>query len=346
MKYGMKRFFVILTLLTAAGLCFSEETAKSLALQASKKDDVELSISYLEKNIPSLKTPAEKRAAYVYLASILEKMGRYTQAQKNYAQAAAIAAGNAEGMPKKTTEEIVLDAVRCALCAGDSETAKSYLNSAVRNSSSEKVQAYIKLYEQWALLIDSDSVKKTGEIVAILKTYAELDSMKSVRPKILLTLWHVTGDKSWSQKLQKNFKGTPEEAVVSGKIQMQPSPFWYFVPRSGNAVPDVVNQDAKNVETARVPEGTERHPVRRGTAVPGSGRPPDDLRVRNALPGGPSERRQVFQNPPARPVPGPGSGAVRAARGYGKASEGNDGSADRISVPATCRARVCTPQSS
>ncbi len=257
MKYGMKRFFVILTLLTAAVLCFSEETAKSLALQASKKDDVELSISYLEKNIPSLKAAAEKRAAYVYLASILEKMGRYTQAQKNYAQAAAIAAGNAEGMPKKTTEEIVLDAVRCALCAGDSETAKSYLNSAVRNSSSEKVQAYIKLYEQWALLIDSDSVKKTGEIVAILKTYAELDSMKSVRPKILLTLWHVTGDKSWSQQLQKNFKGTPEEAVVSGKIQMQPSPFWYFVPRSGNAVPDVVNQDAKNVETARVPEGTE-----------------------------------------------------------------------------------------
>jgi len=249
----MRRIIFCLGLIFILTPVFAQKTAKSLADESCKKDGVEQSISYIEKNIPSLSDAKEKRAAYVYLAGVQEKMGRYTEAQKNYAQAAAIAAGDAEGMPKKSSEQLVLDAVRCALCAGDYETAQNYLNSAVRSSKNETVSAYVKLYEQWALLVKAETIKDTEEVVAILKTYAELKSMKAVHPQILLTLWHVTGDKSYSEKLQKSFAGTPEEAIVSGKIQMKPSPFWYFVPRSGEATPDVASTAATKPVTAETP---------------------------------------------------------------------------------------------
>lgn len=249
----MKKIVSVFLIFVTGSFIFAQTTAKALADESCKKDGVEQSISYLEKNISSLKDAKEKRSSYVYLASIQEKMGRYSEAQKNYAEAAAIAAGDADGMPKRSSEQLVLDAIRCALCAGDYETAQTYLNSAVRSSKNETVTAYVKLYEQWALLVKAETIKDTEEVVAILKTYSELKSMKSVHPQILLTLWHVTGEKSYSDKLQKSFAGTPEEAIVSGKIQMKPSPFWYFVPRSGEATPEVTNASSSKPVTADAP---------------------------------------------------------------------------------------------
>ena len=59
--------------------------------------------------------------------------------------------------------------------------------------------------------------------------------MKSVHPVILLTLWYVTGDKSWSEQITKNFPGSTEAAIVKGDVQLLPTPFWFFVPKSGVA---------------------------------------------------------------------------------------------------------------
>ena len=75
-------------------------------------------------------------------------MALYDEAKNSYAAAAGIAAGDAAGMPKKSSEMLVIDAVRCALSAGDGDVALQFLNSAVRNSKDESIQAQIKLYEQ------------------------------------------------------------------------------------------------------------------------------------------------------------------------------------------------------
>ena len=181
----------------------AELTASFVTNEAAKKESVGESVSYLKTQIFKMTVASEKRAAYVFLASLQEQMALYDDAQKSYAQAAAISAGNAEGMPKKSNEQIVLDAVRCALSAGDFATADNYLNSAVRNSKNPEVQAYIKLYTQWSALCKADKVEDIQEPVVMLQAYLKVESMNAVKPAVLLTLWYVTGDKSYSQQISK-----------------------------------------------------------------------------------------------------------------------------------------------
>jgi cell division septation protein DedD len=56
-----------------------------------------------------------------------------------------------------------------------------------------------------------------------------------VHPLILLTLWYVTGDKSWSEQITQNYPNSTEAAIVKGDVQLLPTPFWFFVPKSGVA---------------------------------------------------------------------------------------------------------------
>lgn len=233
---------------TLSSLLFSQTktvTAKSLIDAASKKSSIEESLSYLKKNVSSVTVNAEKRAVYAFLAAILEQQGQYAEAQKNYVQAASIQ-GSADsvvaGVPNKNSEQLVIDAVRCSLSAGDYSSAESYLNSAVRNSKDEKILAYVKLYEQWSALCKAKNESETKESIALLKTYATLDSMKSLRPSILLTLWHLTGEAQFSENLKKNFPKSMETAIVKGEVQTFPTPFWYFVPRSGVDLPEISNE--------------------------------------------------------------------------------------------------------
>ena len=226
--------FVAAALLSAA-VYSAELTAKFVTAESAKKDSLEESVTYLKSQIAKMNVPSEKRAAYVFLASLQEQMSLYDDAQKSYAQAAGIAAADAEGMPKKTNEQIVLDAVRCALSCGDYATADSYLNSAVRNSKNDEIQSYIKLYTQWSALCKSDKVSDLQEPVAMLQAYIKVDSMKTVKPAILLTLWYVTGEESYSKEIIKSFPKSIEASIVKGDAQLLPTPFWFFVPKSGEA---------------------------------------------------------------------------------------------------------------
>lgn len=214
-------------------LLSAEPTAKFAATEAAKKETVDESVTYLKTQISKMTVPAEKRATYVFLASLQEQMALYADAQKSYATAAGIAAGDAEGMPKKSNEQLVLDAVRCALCCGDFSTADSYLNSAVRNSKNETIQSYIKLYAQWSALCRAETVADLQEPIALLQAYAKVDSMKVVHPAIYLTLWYVTGEKSYSQEITKKFPKSIEASIVKGDAQLLPTPFWFFVPKAG-----------------------------------------------------------------------------------------------------------------
>ncbi len=244
-------FVVLINLVFGGALAAADLTAKFVTTEAAKKDSLEQSVSYLKNQVAKITAPAEKRAVYVFLASLLEQMSSFDEAQKSYAAAAGIAAGDAEGMPRKTNEQIVLDAVRCALSSGDYATADSYLNSAVRNSKDEKVQSYIKLYTQWSALCKANTVEELQEPVVMLQAYSKIESMKVIQPAVLLTLWYVTGDKSYAAQITSKFPSSVEAAVVKGDVQLLPTPFWFFVPKSGQAEPGTGSIEIqKETETA------------------------------------------------------------------------------------------------
>jgi cell division septation protein DedD len=183
------------------------------------------------------------------MGSIQEQMSYFSDAVASYAAAAGIAAGDAEDMPKKTNEELVIDAVRCALSAGDYHTADLYLNSAVRNSKSDVIQSYIKLYSQWSSLCKAETPEEIQEPVALLQAYTKVQSMSAVWPSIFLTLWYVTGDNSYAVTLSNKFPNSIEAAIVKGDVQILPSPFWFFVPKSGEAEPESGSYSPSAYET-------------------------------------------------------------------------------------------------
>ncbi len=233
-----KKFFVFPLFLSffSASLVFPQElTSRQIADESVKKGSPLAAAEYIKSELEKVQDLSEKRALYAYLGSLYELLCDYGEAQKCYVSAAGIAAKNADGMAKKSNEELVLDAVRCALCAGEGETALSYLNSAVRNSKSEEVQAKIKLYEEWAKLSLAENSSETEESVALLKAYSDLSSMKSVKPSVLLTLWYTTGEKKYSEILKSEFPGSAETGIVTGKVQILPTPFWFFLPKHSNA---------------------------------------------------------------------------------------------------------------
>lgn len=232
----MKKIIATLIFSAFALNAFSQElTAKKLADEAVAKKSPEKALNYISSEINKITVPAEKRAAYTFLGSLQESMSKYADAQKSYATAAGIAGGNAEGMPKKSSERLVVDAIRCALSAGDYENAENYLNSAVRNSKNPEIQAYIKLYEQWSSLCKAETISDTIEPIAMLKAYLEIPSLSAIKPSVLLTLWYFTGDSKYSVSLNSEFPKSSEAGIVNGRIQIYPAPFWYFTPRKNNA---------------------------------------------------------------------------------------------------------------
>lgn len=251
-----KQIISVLVIICSMAHCFAQNkslNAKTLIDTAAKKTSVGETIAYLKKNADSVSVSTEKRAVYAFLAAILEQQGLYAEAQKTYAKAAGIqgsASSVVAGVPNKNSEELVIDAVRCSLCAGDYATAESYLNSAVRNSKDVNIQAYVKLYEQWSQLCKANNADDTKESIAMLKTYSTLDSMKTVRSSVLLTLWHLTGETKFSEQLKQNYPKSMEAAIVKGEIQTLPTPFWYFVPRNGVDLPEISGAVTVVPETA------------------------------------------------------------------------------------------------
>ncbi len=250
----MKRSVFLLFLFLQISFAFSQ-TAKSVIGEAAKKSSVDDSIAYLKKTVAQIQSQSEKRIVYTFLGEVLEHVGLYADAQKAYATAAGFqgAAGTDPSLPYKSSEQLVVDAVRCALCAGDYTSADSYLNSSVRNSKDAGIIAHVKLYEQWSALCKAKNESDTKEAVALLKAYSDLDSMSSVKASVLLTLWHLTGDAVYSDRLKKAFPNSMEASIVKGEVQILPTPFWYFVPRSGVDLPDIKNEDiATSSEAAPV----------------------------------------------------------------------------------------------
>lgn len=231
----------VLLAISAAVHAQSVKTARAAMEEAARKPSAAESLSFLKAAVPKLPSGAERRSGTALLGGVQEQMGLFDDAQRSYAAAAAMKAGDAEGMPRKSSEQLVVDAVRCALSLGDAATAENYLRSDVRKSKDAKIIAYTRLYEQWSVLCRAQTPADTRGAVAQLSSYASQKSMAVVAPAVLLTLWHVTGDESWAAKLKKSYPGSMEAGIVRGVVQQLPTPFWYFVPRSGSDVPEIAD---------------------------------------------------------------------------------------------------------
>ncbi len=255
-------FLAAASFLHAAGI-----SAKAAADGALRKASIDEAVVYLKDCIPKADTASDRRSMYVFLAALQEKSSLYNDACASYSAAAGISAGNADGMPRKSNEQLVIDAVRCALSSGDFPVADSYLE-AVRNSKDETVQAYAKLYAQWSALCRADNVASLEEPLAVLKAYAEVRSMKPVQPAILLTLWYITGDESYSAEIKKRFPSSVEASIVKGDVQMMPSPFWFFVPKEGVAEQETdFSDDALDVPSEPSPAVKQPVPSAAGKKI-------------------------------------------------------------------------------
>ena len=240
----MKKIISVLFLFCSIVCAYSQEkTAKSVVDLALKEDTPNDAVVLIQNEIKNITVLAEKRSLYAFLGSLQETLSMFDDARQSYAAAAGIGAKDAEGMKKKSSEELVIDAVRCALSGGQADLAVQYLNSSVRNSKNEKIQAQIKLYEQWAALSKAETVKETEEAITFLKVYSTLPSMNTVKKSILLTLWYMTDSKDYASALVTEFPNSLEAGIVLGKVMVTPAPFWYFVPRE---------KVAQHIETAPV----------------------------------------------------------------------------------------------
>ncbi len=246
-----RKISLCLFMIVSFGLFAAELKAKDVVKEAEKKESIDDALSYVKNQIEKTTVLSEKRSLYIFLGNMQEQLAYYDEAKKSYASAAGIAAANAEGMQKKSNEQLVLDAVRCALCQGDYETAHAYLNSSIRNSKDNLIQSYTKLYTQWAALCSVESKEDLAEPVEILKAYSKVDSMKELRPTILLTLWYVTGEKQYSSEITKSFPKSTEAAIVNGDVQLLPTPFWFFVPKLGEVEQGIGSIVIQNAESEK-----------------------------------------------------------------------------------------------
>lgn len=259
----MKRIpALILAILTLSQAVFpqAKKSAETLKNESLKQDSIQDAITYLKNNTSSAETPSDTRSIIYYTGTLQELLGLYSEASASYVRAAAIKAQDAKNMPKVSSEQIVIDAIRASLSSGDWENAQNYLNSAVKFSKDEKILAHVNLYSVWCTLCKAQTIADTKDSIELLKAYKSMSSMKPVRPQVLVTLWHLTGNDSYAQELKRDFPTSPETAIVQGKAEIMSVPFWYFVPRGENKS---VQAPAKASENTTTTNTTAKKPAER-----------------------------------------------------------------------------------
>lgn len=229
-----KNILFVLVILILPFMLFSQQekyisstVVKKIFQQAEEKSDVEEVIRFLDSTITKTVNQNDKQCLQVFLAHLYEDTGMYAEAQKLYVQASVLEVAS----PLFSKEELLLYAARCALSCGETESAESVIRIVLKTAKDKDVVAMAKLYIQWAQFCKIETVEELYEPKVVLDSYLKIDSMKSIHPLILFTLWYVTGDVSYSDELKTKWPKSTEYSMVLGKTDVLPGPFWYFLPR-------------------------------------------------------------------------------------------------------------------
>lgn len=206
--------------------CFSQENIKSVVKTESTQENIEDTIKSVKLQLSKATQNQEKLALYEKLAVLSEFSGLYPEAVDSYQKASKLATSD--------SESYVFKAVRCALSSGDTVKADSLLSSISEKTRNTENASKLKLYALWSWLSKCDTYDDTFEPVTILKSYVDMPTMSTQKSSILYTLWYVTQDNVYADRIKSECKNSSEYSIIMGDAQLMPSPFWYFIPKNTN----------------------------------------------------------------------------------------------------------------
>ena len=179
---------------------------------------------FFEKNLATLPNVQAKVQALMLLADYEQHNGNYSNAADCYRRAAEF-----DTTDKKTAH--LLDAVRVLLCGGSMDSARSLLSeiaAALPVSDEDPYYRRAAVYDTWRLLAED----RAARAVPLITAYPKKKAFSEYHPALLFTLWWVNGDEDAKQRLLKEYPAGMEAAAVNGTVTVQPSTFWYLMPRS------------------------------------------------------------------------------------------------------------------
>lgn len=180
-----------------------------------------------EKNLATLPNAQAKVQALMLLADYEQHNGNYSNAADCYRRAAEF-----DTTDQKTA--LLLDAVRVLLCGDSMDSARSLLSeiaAALPVSDEDPYYRRAAVYDTWRLLAED----RADRAVPLITAYTKKKAFSEYHPALLFTLWWVNGDEDAKQRLLKEYPSGMEAAAVNGIVTVQPSTFWYLMPRSGLA---------------------------------------------------------------------------------------------------------------
>ncbi|NLM00025.1 MAG: hypothetical protein GX220_01030 [Treponema sp.] len=207
----------------------NEDSRKKIenAFNENNPEDIAKEITSMAQSFSEQNKILDARYSYILSAEIFEQLGLYNEAQKNY----SVAIANFANDKIFSNTSLTLNAVRCTLSRGDFVTAEILLNTISKEEITENENAKFKLYSAWQWLCKIDKEEDLHEPIVILKSYLELDTMITVKPQILLTLFYITNDSQYSHIIEKIFPNSPEGAIIKNNAKLMPAPFWFFCTR-------------------------------------------------------------------------------------------------------------------
>ena len=226
-----RNFLVYVALIFLSAPLFSDP-ALSIRDEALGKGSVQDSIDHILAHISTADSQSGKRGLWCLAGNLQELNGDWVGAAKSYLQALRISGTNASGFDSMSVDQLRISAAKCFLNYCDFENAELNLKSFTNSSKDEKLAALASVYSVWVALCKSKSISEISGPTEKLRSYLEMDSMKSVRSMVLFTLWYISGEKKYSDQLKKEYPMSAEYSIVSGRTTLSAVPFWYFVPRS------------------------------------------------------------------------------------------------------------------
>ena len=196
---------------------------------------------FFEKNLATLPNAQAKVQALTLLADYEQHNGNYSNAADCYRRAAEF-----DTTDKKAA--LLLDAVRVLLCGGSMDSARSLLSeiaAALPVSDEDPYYRRAAVYDTWRLLAED----RADRAIPLITAYTKKKAFSEYHPALLFTLWWVNGDEDAKQRLLKEYPAGMEAAAVNGTVTVQPSTFWYLMPRSGLAQKPAAGSTASKTST-------------------------------------------------------------------------------------------------